>query len=229
MHLEKYNVNIKIGDKVPIFRDPKNNKKYEGVARLIRLDDYKDTFYEDYEKLYQNSHTKSSLGKKPDKRQRILNDKHQYIQRYYERGAPDIDTFFNALRSKCSRKHKSFNNMMDVCDNFFDSYKDDPTNIIHNLFNECTHTELIRFVQQIKIKDWSPTLFRLERWLVEFEPQADLERNVLFNTPFRTYRNIRTLVKISPIESSTKVSLSKYTTYNGVSSDNKEDILYVLK
>lgn len=92
-------------------------------------------------------------------------------------------------------------------------YEGNVTHCIHNVLNVPT-TYIVRYIQQTQIKDWRPTIFRGEKWLVVTTSDDP------FHIPFTTSRWVRVLVRISPKDTGT--DLCKYTTYNARSSFQEE-------
>jgi hypothetical protein len=72
-------------------------------------------------------------------------------------------------------------------------------------FNQFRKEDIIRYVQQTCLKDWCHSIWREERWLVEFLSDG-------YSSPFKTHRKIRTLICINPNEDGQNSDILHYTT-----------------
>ena len=228
-----YNIKLKPGSIVKIYTDYKNDLKYEGLARLIKFDKYGDSFYEDFEEIYVDNNIKSSLKTKLSVRQLESNNRYDNLIKFFESMNPVIRSFKEEMRKACNKKITSYDKMMEVYYKYKGIAQNNRTSSLNILFDLVDHVTLIRFFQQRYIKDWKPTLFISERWLVEFLPQYDEENNILFYSEFRTYRYIKKVSKICPSEEAKTDDLVRFTTYNGKNQnvvfdedDDEPDIYY---
>lgn len=218
-----YNSNLKKGDIVKIYTNYKSDLNYEGIAKLLKFNKKGDTFYEDYEQLYVIENTKSSLKTKISHKQKQLNTLYEFLDTYFKSVNPFIRNFKDEMKKNCNKKIQSYYKMYEICKKYHDIAKNNSTISLNTIFNVTNYDNIIRYFQQTYLKNWRPTLFSSERWLVEFLPQYDPENNILFNKSFTTYRYIKVLVKISPNEETKIDDLAKYTTYNGKTQLLQED------
>lgn len=204
---------------VPCYTDYKNEKGFQGYCILIEKISEDDTFYVDNEELIFKSSDEddmsSSLTKVPSsvrKKIKLV----EYIEFLLENRSRSVRQFKSQMKKLTDRSPSSYYDMYNLVQTYKTKYMDSKLSIKNIL---AIDTEiLVRYFQQKYLKGWRPSLYRSEKWLVEFYPQTH-EGKVLFNSPFRTSRRIRTLVKISPKdEGKGKDSLSRLTTYNNVSS-----------
>lgn len=219
-----YNSNLKKGDIVKIYTNYKDDTKYEGIAKLVKFDKKGDTFYEDYEELYITENTRSSLKIKLSHKQKQLNALYEFLDNYFKSINPFIRSFKDEMRKNCNKKIYSYYKMYEICQKYKDIASNNSTISLNTIFNTTDINNIIRYFQQKHLKNWRPTLFSSERWLVEFLPQYDPDNNILFNKPFLTYRYIKIIVKISPNEETKIDDLVKYTTYNGKTQLLQDDI-----
>lgn len=210
-----YNIQLLSGQILEIYNNYKDDRKYEGIATLIKFDKHGDTFYEDFEQLYVPEISKSSLKDSISQQQKELNKLYEFMQDFFKSVNPLIRSFKEELKKNCNRKILSYNKMHEICTRYRQIASVNKTFSLNSLFNNISDKNIIRYFQQKYIKNWKPTLFSSERWLVEFLPQYDEDNNILFNDSFRTHRYIKKLIKICPSEETKIDDLVKYTTYNG--------------
>lgn len=201
-----YNTKLTSGIRVKVYTDFKNDAGYEGEAILIERIHIGETFYEDYEELYKPYVSNSTLISK-DKEQTKLNEIYIKIDSYFKSKNPTIKGLKRELVSLCNKNKNSFNNMYRLVEEYRQKYKG-KAGIINSLL-EFPNKKIVNYIQQTAIPHFAPTLFRYERWLLEFPvEQLDSTNISIFAKPFRTNRNIKILYKISP------VLTSKYTSEN---------------
>lgn len=203
------------GDIVSIYLFPRGNEHYLGEAVLEELIEKGNTFFDDFEQLKKEDiPVKGYLAP-------YLSETEKENNRIYERlcelffcSNPLVKQFYEDLKKECSKNKSSIQAMNSVCQKYRDEYKKSvrkPKTILNEFDNET----IIKFVQQNELKNWSPTLFRLEKWRVRFYEQFKRlsdGREVLYNTDFVTNKWIRVVEKICP----TDKSVIRLTTYNQV-------------
>lgn len=205
---------LEAGIMVEIYRDYKNSSNFEGVAILLEKKSIGDSYYLDLEEIRIPYTTKSSLTTLPDPVQIQLNKLYQYLYDFCTSNNAEVKDFVRTLKALCSKDIHSYNNMYQEVQLWKDKFLYTP-HYINNILRVETKY-IVRYFQQKFIKDWRPTLFRLEKWLVEFPTQKHpFTGDILFNSPFRTTRWISIILAISPSEESKTHDLSRFTTYNG--------------
>lgn len=202
------NEKLRKGDVVPIYLKAKNDEIFEGMAKLISLVEQGDSFYEDCERLKPPKVYKTSLTSEMTDKQQKNEEIFNILEHYFSSNNPDTIEFWKSLKKLCSRKSGSYNAMFIQVE----LYKDELFGSAHQLngmFMQVPTKYIVRYAQQKFIQKWTPTLFRLERWLVEIQPKDR------FSTKHRTTRKIKVLLKISPHENQKAGDLIRYTTYDG--------------
>lgn len=189
-----YYVSLKPNQKVDIYLNCKSDDPvFEAEAILIKKEEVGLSYSLDYEQLEYPPTLKSSLHKsdpKVDEMRQIHDYLHSYLGE--DQKNKKIIAFREQLHKLCNRKRESYNNMYRCVEDWKKRYEDTPHSI-NNIF-EVPTKYIVRYIQQKKIKNWRPTLFVAERWLIETTSDDP------FHIPFRTHRWIPVLLRISPRE-----------------------------
>jgi hypothetical protein len=241
---------MKEGDIVSIYTQYKVFEGYQGDAVLIQRVKVGDTFYRDNEKLFTDNRNFDALdsqedsklpskvldfSRRKDKLSRAESDKaltkiqkennRKYIRLRYllNDGSKELRSFNSALKKLVKPTIESIHNMNNFILEQRVRYKKSARKI-KAMLSEFTNDEIIRFMQQEHIKDWTPTIYQWESWTVEFPgPQYCTKTGrLLVHTNHRTVRKIAKIVCVAPNESAQTSDLVKHTTYNGISNYSKE-------
>jgi hypothetical protein len=222
--IRKIHTKFEEGMVVATFLDYKNEKKFAGNARLIERMKTSDTFYEDDEILYEDPDNlqlqqSNKLPRPLSKKEKLRNRQYKRLEHLIESNDKSIRKFIEHLELLCDKSVRSMERM----DAYIDRIRSETTSpgLLKTLLNEFDNLYLIRFIQQTTIKNFTPTLYNAEFWLVEYEgPQETPDGRVLFfkGQTFRTNRWIRKLVAIGLSDAPLSNHLSQKTTYNGRSS-----------
>lgn len=199
---------------VSIYTDWQNDVGYEGEAVLIEKKEVGDSFYMDYEKLYVPLNRRTNLtNREIDKIQVQLNSIYEYLEYYCNLGDRTINNFISECIPYCNNDNGSYNELFVVIESWKKTYENNP-HLISNIFKVQTQY-ITRYFQQKYTKNWSQTLFREEKWIIEFRPQSSLssKKSLYYNT-FRTVRKLRILHCISPLDLAKKKEVLTHTTYN---------------
>lgn len=191
-----YNINLEKNEIVDIYFKPKSDfkvKECEGIL-LERDDNYTHSFYLDYEKLYDSKGAKSSLDVQADPIRLKLNNIYSFLDMYLN---DPHSNHMKAFKRKCwsltNSKIKSYNNLFAYIEEQKKEYKkNDPTNVINNIFSIETKY-ICRYFQQKKLKNWSPSLFELQKWKVRL-----IDRSDKFFIECNAYRYVSRLIAINP-------------------------------
>ena len=220
---------LKAGDLINVYTQYMLEESYEGVAILLEKHSDGRSFSLYNEKL---------LTKEEDRVIDHLSGKYKPLTREQERNNKTwtkINSFFEdiptkeiiAIRDKIKKKVSRIDtSLIDLYRVVKQQRLKYHANIskIGFFFELFSDDQIVRYFQQKYIRYWSPTIFREERWLLEFIPeQYGLHNQMcLYNSPFRTYRKIRTIAKVSPSEDIQYCEIRKHTTLeNGVSNDDR--------
>lgn len=213
------NIELQEGQIVASYRHYKNDEVFEGHCILVEKISEDDTFYVDGEELVPKSFdlSSSSLNKTSGSTKRRIKLV-RYLDLILANPSPTIRKFSRAVKSVTNRDITSYNRIYSIVESYKKKY-DGSNNSIKNILL-IDSTTLSRYFQQKYIQGWRPSLYRSEKWVVEFYPQTH-NGVTIFNSPFRTSRRFKILVKIAPQdEGRGRESLCRLTTYNGMSSLN---------
>jgi hypothetical protein len=182
-----YNIELKKGNIVDIYEQPKNeNSKIECKAVLVERDlSYSCVYIMDYEQMYKPNLIKSSLSNKPDIFQIELNNIFEYIQHFFESDNIEVQVLKNKLKRITNKKIDNYNKLfifLEKTKAYYKEYK--KTHSINNLFAIKTKY-IVRYCQQTFIKEWTPTLFELQKWKVKLINPEDP-----FYIPMMTHRYV---------------------------------------
>lgn len=186
-----YNLSLSEGDIVPCYLDYKSQDKFEGYCILIEKKSSGPTFFMDNEEVYINLANVpdiglSSLTGHGNKALRTT----LYIDSYLKkRKNKSIRELTKRIKPLVNRTLQSYNNVYNELEKIKCEYP--APNLVANIFMLDTRTIALYFMQKYTVF-WRPTLFREERWVVQFYPQ---ER---FNTPFTTCRRIAIISAVAP-------------------------------
>lgn len=203
-----YIINPKPDDIVVLYKLSKQvYSEIEGTAKLISFREKGDTFYMDNEAFPTNDES--------DADDRVyLSKKYNDIDKAFGDSLfnPAVRSYHRKMKSLCTGvlDNDGYNKMYKITEEFRETYTGYKSKI-HAFFNTPVHI-LVRYFEQKYISDWRPTLFRLERWLVEIQPEDK------FGSPFRTYRWIPVLVRRcvkDNVKRNKGKSIGALTTYNG--------------
>lgn len=225
---------MKEGDLVNIYTDFKFEEKFEGVARVIKKIDVGHSFIIVDEKLYtqleDRALSKDGSHLPLTKTQESNNKKYARLILYFEgTSKKEVNKEFvilgKKIKSLLSSKLESIDKINHVLDDYRNTWRN-TTDTRKLFFKEFNNETIIRFFQQRYMKNWSPSIWREEKWLVEFIPdQYCIERKVcLFNSSFRTIRKMRKLICICPNEDAQNCEIHHYTTdESGISNADKKE------
>jgi hypothetical protein len=223
---------MKPGDIVNIYFNPQLETGFEGQAKLIKLIEKGHSFILYNEKLFTRLEDRA-MGENgshlPLTKEQERNNKIYANMILYFEGSknsilhPEIKAFREKLKSSIGKSQKHLNKV----NNLLFRYRLKWRNLEqHKSFIfQYTNDEIIRFIYQRYTKDWTHTIYREEKWLVEFiADQYSIEtRSFLFNSNFRTTRKIRTTLCICPSEDTQNCEMVYYTTNSkGLSAYDKK-------
>ena len=204
-----YNIKLEEGLEVDIYLLPKNDKKYEGRGVLLEKICEGVTFFEDEEQLCSEesqSLVYSNLSRKLTHSEKRNIQIYEYLQNIKNSDNVVIKAFYKEMQKACTKNINSPSKMLSIIKSYSDKYNND-VGMIKSVLNLDSRT-IIRFFQQTKMKNWRPTLFRLEKWKVKILP-ADK-----FSKEYTTIRWIKVLVSICPSDDHRFAdSVSRLTTY----------------
>ncbi len=205
----------KKGDTLNIYTDYIYDKKYEGCAMLLKRIEKGHSFIIPEEKLYTKLEDRaintegnhSALSKE----QKNNNKKWTTLNELFTR------TELKALEAKLIKKLNKKVDNYDILNNYLIKIRFqfiNSTSPIRALFMDYTNDDIIRYVQQKHLKNWTYTVYRMEKWLVEFVPEQydTTSKWCLFSKPFRTTRKIKRIVCICPDENSQNCEMIHHTT-----------------
>ena len=218
-------IKYKAGDIVNIYRDSKTELQFEGSAKLIKKIESSHTFIIPNEKLYKmqedtafdNNGSHIPLSKEDKINNMIYNNMILSLEGVRRSGVLHINYDLESLRERLiakvnTRDINNYNNL----DNYLfkrrlNRHKKSKDYV--DFFEKYTNDQIIRFIYQRYFK-WINTIWREEKWLVEFIPdQYCIKKKwCLFNTPFRTTRYVRVPIKFFPNEDNQNCDIVKYTT-----------------
>lgn len=188
------NIKLEEGDLVPLFLSPKNDEQRNGTCILIKKLEEGMTFFEDDYVHIQDNNTKSwvssNLTSNRIKGHKKIEQTYRTIGLYFSSNSNTINTFYKKMYKACTKEKRSPTLMMSIIADYKNQYQDTTDNIKGLLDIEPKH--IINYIQQKKIRNWQPSLFKLERWVVDILPEDK------FGTKFRTKRWIKVLVAVSP-------------------------------
>ena len=226
---------MKPGDIVNIYHNPRLQSKFEGAAKLLEYHSIGHSFVLYDEKLFTRLEDRA-IGEDGahlplTKKQVENNKKYARMVIYFEGSAQrkfvhpevrELKTILARLAEKSTEE--SLKEMGDILFKYRLRWKGQST-MKSYIFDHFTDETIIRFIFQRYTKNWTHTVWREEKWLVEFPAgQYGLHNKMcLFNSPFRTYRKIRKLVCISPHEDTQNCEMVFHTTNEkGVSGYDKK-------
>jgi hypothetical protein len=231
-----YHNELKPGDIVSIFTDYHQEKPntYEGEATLIEKDCDLHSFSLYNEKLLTREedraiHPLTSKHLPLTREQTNNNKKWERIHSFFE-DAPtkEIKLIRDKLRKKVSRDDKSLIDFRATLRTLRFKHVDDVSRIgfFFELYDDET---LLRYFHQKYQRIWSPTIYREERWLVEFIPNQYSIASQLCTygdgEPFRTYRKIRTIACVCPSEDIQYCEIHRHFTGNETISNDDRRIM----
>lgn len=192
-----YNLKLEKNDLVKIYREPKSDiSDLESMGILLeRSEDFSCSFFMSYEKMYKDYTDMSSVNMEPDKQQLILNNTYDYLNHYLDKPSnKNVEEFKNLISKKCNRRKDNFNKIYRLVEEQKEKFKDDPTHLINNVFKVDTRY-IVRYFRQKYIKNWTPTLFELQKWKVKLVMPDDP-----FFIPFTAYRYVAVIKESCPTD-----------------------------
>ena len=208
-----YLLKLNKGDTVPIFSDYKNDIGFQGNALLLEKLEQGDSFFEDYEQLRIVDLSNSSYGKKYSKQEIKNHNTWKELNHYFiDTKNPEMIEFASCMMKLVKKNPKSHNTMLEYLEYIREEFVHDKTHCINNVLS-LDPKYVVRYFQQRR-PDWAPTMFCYQKWLVEFPVQCDMKNGVLFNSPFRTTRRVRYLLKFLPTEKRKNNEVSRFTSYS---------------
>jgi hypothetical protein len=226
-----YHNELKAGDTVSIYTDyqQESPKTYEGEAILVEKHSDMHSFTLYNEKLLTREEDKvidPKTGKHaPLTREQLSNNKKWERMCTFFENEPtkEIKLIRDSLKRKLSRNDKSLIEFFRALRRIRFRYTSDISKVGF-FFEMYDNQTLLRFFQQRYMRSWSPTLYREERWLVEFIPnQYSVDTQMcLYGSPFRTYRKLRTIACVCPSEDIQYCEIHKhYTDSDGISNNDR--------
>lgn len=228
-------VEYKPGEIVSIYRDCKNELNYEGEAILIEKVKVGHSFIRPDEKLYTKLEDKSIDEKNKHipltKGEKHNNNLYNQLVTYFEGYTIDGELYINKDLQRFGKLlvqqlNTSLDNPSSVLETI-SKYRFTCRNKVDEtktFFNKFTDEQIFRFIQQRYMKNWSSTIYREEKWLVEFIPdQYSIEtKSCLYNSAFRTTRYLAKIICICPNEDAQDCDIVLHTTNErGVSNKDK--------
>jgi hypothetical protein len=224
---------MKKGDTVNIYLNSNYNSKYEGSATLIKRIEKGHSFIIPEEKLFTKLEDKALNSDGShfalSKLQKLNNIKWNKLNEIFSK--KELKPIEKKLVANLNRDINNYDTLNDLLFKLRLSYLND-SSIIRAMFMDFNNDELIRFIQQKHFKHWTYTIYRNEKWLVEFIPeQYDTQSKwCLFSKPFRTTRKIRSIVCICPDENTQSCEMMYHTTdESGKSNGDRAEIKQKLK
>lgn len=206
---------------VNVFYDLDVNK-FSGAARLIEVKEKGHTFIDGSESLLTIRENKSvgkdhkhlPLSKKEKRNNRIYNELNRSFYEYdrysIDKDFKDVITY---LKKMTSKKIESLQKVEDAIIYYQFKWRD---KIDSRRVAFCKYSpKIIRdFLYQTTLKDWYNTLYRREKWVVEYIPeQYDIKtKMLLYGTSFRTTRTLAVPVCISPNEDAQNCKIRYFST-----------------
>jgi hypothetical protein len=220
------------GDIVNIYHNPQMEVNFEGQARLIKLveDGHSFTLYN--EKLFTRLEDRA-IGENGShlpltKEQEENNKIYANMVLYFEgiKGSvvhPEIRIFREELKLLINRSKKNFNKIT----NHIFQYRLLWSKLdLHKSFIfQYTNEQIVRFIYQRYCKNWTHTIYREQKWIIEFigDQYSTETKSFLFNNSFRTTRKIRIIICICPDEDTQNCEMVYYTTNSrGLSAHDKK-------
>ena len=192
---------------------------FEGAAILISKAEEGHTFIIQDEKLVTKEEDRIMINGKHiplTKQQKENNTKHQRMVEFFNTTNKDIKLVKDTLRKLVNKDPEKLKVLYDTIIKL--RYQHNKAlSKIGTFFREFDDNFIALFFQQKYLKNYSPTIYRDEKWLVEFIPEQYCinKRVCLYNdttVKFRTYRRIRTIVCISPSDDLDSCDYRRYTT-----------------
>jgi hypothetical protein len=223
------------GDIINIYLNHKLQFNFEGAAKLIELKEVGHSFVINDEKLFTKLEDRA-IGKNgahlPLTSSQIENNKKYARMVMYFEGSPqrqfihpEVKELKELLIDLAEDKtQESMNKMYSLLFQYRLKWKGEHT-LKSYIFDHFTDDLIVRFIYQRYMKNWTHTIWREEKWLVEFLPeQYGLHNKMcLFSKPFRTYRKVRRLICICPNEDTQNCEMVFYTTNSkGVSGHDRK-------
>lgn len=117
---------------------------------------------------------------------------------------PLLKTFYNILQNQVSDDIDNPKVLITIINKFRALWTSEESEL-GDFINQFNNEQIVRYVQQTTLDSWTHSIWREEKWLVEFISDG-------FSSPFKTIRKIRTLVCINPKEDSQNSGISHYIT-----------------
>jgi hypothetical protein len=209
------------GDIVNIYHTPQLELGFEGQAKLIELVDEGHSFILYNEKLFTKLEDRA-IGENGShlpltKEQENNNKIYANMILYFEgsKGSlvnPEIKIFREELKSLIGKTEKHIKKMHSLILSY--RFQWSRLNLHKSFIFQYCNDEIIRFIYQRYYKNWTHTLYREQKWIIEFVgDQYSIEsKSCMFNNPFRTVRKIRNLLCICPDEDTQNCEMVYYTT-----------------
>jgi hypothetical protein len=223
---------MKPGDIVNIYHSPQLELNFEGQARLIELVDDGHSFILYNEKLFTKLEDRA-IGESGShlpltKEQEQNNKVYANMILYFEgsKGSlvnPEIKIFREELKDLIGKTEKHLKKMDLLIFNY--RLKWSKLNLHKSYIFQYTNDQIIRFIHQRYTKNWTHTLYREQKWIVEFIGDQYLmeTKSFMFNNSFRTTRKVKVLLCICPDEDTQNCEMVYYTTNSkGLSAYDKK-------
>ena len=164
------------GDIVEVFTEPKNQySKIEGKFELLKFLEYGNTYYLDYEKLENQEKINSSSLTRKDKSKERFNKLYKLLDLYFNSTNPIVQDLSRNLKKKTKPTYKSYADMHQYLSLFRKQHSNiNDTHFINNILS-IDNEYIVRYFHQKYIRDWKPTLYRLERWTVKLVPESSFD------------------------------------------------------
>lgn len=182
------------------------------------------SIFDDYKEQLNDEEKRAKLTKAQIKSNNRYNKLHAALRGKKSTidGKTSINPALKALNDELKKSVTASVENVKVLSKIIDGYRFkqwNPSDSINMFFKKFSNDEIVRFAQQEYIKGWTPTIFKGERWKVEFYgPQFDIEtKKLLQHSKHVANRWIRTTLCVAPNESPQISELVYYTTYNGKS------------
>lgn len=223
---------MKPGDIVNIYHNPQLELNFEGQAKLIELVEEGHSFILYNEKLFTKLEDRA-IGENGShlpltEEQQENNKLYANMILYFEgsKGSivnPEIKIFREELKELIGKTEKHLKKMDLLI--FKYRLKWAKLNLHKSFIFQYTNDQIIRFIYQRYTKNWTHTIYREQKWLVEFVPdQYSLEtKSFMFNNAWRTTRKIKVPLCICPNEDTQNCEMIYYTTNSkGLSAYDKK-------
>ena len=216
-----YNAVMENGMLINVYSDHIYNKKFEGVARLIELKEPEHSYIKYDEALLTKKENKVSadgervlITKREKANNFIYNKLHEA---FYGTDRYSMDTEFGKVVKYLKKHVKKTSIGKEKLYNIVIYYQFLWSNTIYPkraLFRDTDPHFIVDFIYQTSLKNWAPTIYRTEKWKVEFIPSQFCikTRNWLYDKPFTTTRKFGRIMCINPNQDAQNCKIRFYST-----------------